>query len=73
MPLLQSACCWFCGPAGGDTALHVQGPLPEDDLAGTWERLLLDASGEPLLERRDVWGFPEDDANAPRNRGLRYG
>ncbi|KAK9840736.1 hypothetical protein WJX81_001139 [Elliptochloris bilobata] len=48
-------------------------PPPEDDLAGTWERLLLDESGEPLLERRDVWGFAEDDVNAPRNRGLRYG
>lgn len=48
--------------------------VPEDDeMVGTWERLLQDETGEPLLERRDVWGFAEDDAHAPRNRGLRYG
>ncbi len=52
----------------------AQAPQPlDDELAGTWERLLCSEAGEALLERRDVWGFADDDVNAPRNRGLRYG
>ena len=39
-----------------------------DELAGTWENLLLDSGGQPLLERRDVWGLPLRE-----NRGIEYG
>ena len=53
------------------------GPFPPDDeLAGTWEALSLDEEGRPLLERRDVWGFPDrpdSDTEPPRNWGIRFG
>ena len=51
------------------------GPFPPDDeLAGTWEALSLDEGGQALLERRDVWGFPDSPGGEPpRNRGLRFG
>ena len=65
--------CWRV--AQGEPRLP--GPFPPDDeLAGTWEALSLDEEGRPLLERRDVWGFPDrpdSDMEPPRNRGIRFG
>ena len=53
----------------------VSSPFPDgDELAGTWEALSLDKdSGEPLLERRDVWGFSDAGGDQPKNRGVRFG
>lgn len=56
-------------------AKEREGPFPPDDeLAGTWEALSLDDGGQAILERRDVWGFPDaPDLDPPRNRGIRFG
>lgn len=52
-----------------------KGPFPPDDeLAGTWETISLGENGQAVLERRDVWGFPDTpDVDPPRNRGIRFG
>ncbi|EIE21195.1 hypothetical protein COCSUDRAFT_57107 [Coccomyxa subellipsoidea C-169] len=67
-------------PGGAGSVLQQganrrEGPFPPDDeLAGTWEALSLDEGGQAILERRDVWGFPDaPDLDPPRNRGIRFG
>jgi hypothetical protein len=65
-------CCLRCIEQGAN---RREGPFPPDDeLAGTWEALSLDEGGQAILERRDVWGFPDaPDSDPPRNRGIRFG
>ncbi|KAK9847482.1 hypothetical protein WJX84_005381 [Apatococcus fuscideae] len=61
----------FPGPSLGQALRNIKPPSmrppppprtdpQEDELAGTWEVLSLgEDSGEPLLERRDVWGMSD--------------
>ncbi|KAK9839339.1 hypothetical protein WJX84_005334 [Apatococcus fuscideae] len=67
----------FPGPALGQAFRNIKPPSmrpppspsqdpQEDELAGTWEMLSRDEdSGEPLLERRDVWGMSDLQPPSP--------
>lgn len=41
----------------------------EEELTGTYENISLDANGQALVERRDVWG----GSGSSRSLGLRFG
>ena len=41
----------------------------EEELKGTYENISLDARGQALVERRDVWG----GSGSSKSLGLRFG
>ena len=55
---------------GGSQVPEPQQPV-EDELAGTWETLSL-VEGEPLVERRDVWGLADPVRPGNPLEGLRF-
>ncbi len=73
------SCSIFCnhqlqyGSSCDDSVQNVYGctdsvhcNVQDDELAGTWEVLSRDeGSGEPLLERRDVWGMSDLQPPSP--------
>lgn len=57
-------------PARPPARSAFEPPPQPDPLAGTWEALTLPGGGEPLLDRRDVWGLAPPSGNT-RPQGLR--
>ena len=61
-------------PARPPARSAFEPPPDPDPLAGTYEALTISPEGEPLLERRDVWGVwpPPGAGRPPGLRNLRF-
>jgi hypothetical protein len=60
-------------PARPPARSAFEPPQSPDPFEGTLETLVIGPDGEPLLDRRDVWGWAPPPSTRPANmRGLRF-